>query len=309
MARPAKSGPGQRAALRHDADALGHALPALLIEARRVAQSVMHGVHGRRQSGPGEEFWQYRAYAQGDSAAEIDWRKSARAERVLVRENEWMAANTLWLWVQTDEGMSYHSRLAPVRKAYRAALIALALATLATRAGERICAIGAPHRPGHTARAVEKLAAWIDPRAPAACDNLPPAAELPRFSTCVLIGDLFASPDALEKRIRQLAARGARGHLLQVVDPAEETFPFTGRTIFEDFASSDSLTLGKAEELRAAYQERLAAHRDHLKTLARRLDWTFQIHRTDSPPQAALLALHARIGGHRRPSFATGGRP
>ena len=291
---------------RHDSDTLAHALPPLLIEAGRVAQSVMHGVHGRRRAGPGEDFWQYRPYAHGDSAAGIDWRKSARSERVLIRENEWTAANTLWIWTQTDEGMSFRSPQVKVNKAHRAAVIALALAQLATRAGERVCPIGAPFRPDHTARAIERLARWIDPAAPARREALPPPAGLPRFSVCVLIGDFFAPARALRERIRALAARGAQGHLLQITDPAEETFPFTGRTRFEDFASDAAFTAGRAEALRDDYIERLKAHREELRQNVRRLGWTFQIHRTDAPPQTAVLALHERIGG-RASAFSSAG--
>jgi len=294
-------------ALRNASEALAHALPPLLVEAERVAQTVMHGVHGRRRAGPGEDFWQYRHYVRGDDAAAIDWRKSAASERVLIRENEWMAANTLWLWVQTGAGMRYRSDMARVTKAHRAALIALALARLATRAGERVAALGAGWRPDHTGAAVERLAGWFDPETPMRREDLPPKAELPRFSTCVLIGDFFADADELEARVRELAARGARGHMLQVVDPAEETFPFTGRTRFEDCGGREAMTVGRAEALRREYMERLAKHRDRLSLLARRLDWTFHVHRTDAPVQHPLLLLHAHIGGHLAMPHARGG--
>ncbi len=277
----------------------------------------MHGMHGRRRSGPGEEFWQYRHYAAGDDAAAIDWRKSARSHKVLVRENEWMAANTLWLWAQTDAGMGYRSEMARHGKAHRAALIVLALAGLAIRGGERAGALGAPWRPGHSQRTLERLFERIDPDAPRVREALPPLAEVARFSTCVLVGDFFAPLAELEERIRALAARGARGHLLQVVDPAEEAFPFSGRTRFEDFGSDEAITLGRAEALRDDYRRRLAAHREALEALCRRIGWTFQVHRTDQPPGRALMALHGRIEGRMEGRLASvaanaglaGGRP
>ena len=276
------------------AERLAAALPPLLIAAERTAQAVLHGEHGRRRAGPGDAFWQYRPYGPGDSAADIDWRKSARAERVLVRETEWMAANTLWIWVQNDPGMRWRSHLAETDKAERAALIALALSTLAVKAGERIAPLGGPFRPDHTRRALHNLARHLDP-AGAEDATAPPPADIARFSTCLLIGDFFADPDALEARIRRLAANGASGHLLQVVDPAEETFPFHGRTRFERPGGADHVEFGRAEEVRDGYRRELAALRARLKDLARRIGWTFSLHRTDQPPQTAVLALHERI--------------
>ena len=95
--------------------------------------------------------------------------------------------------------------------------------------------------------------------------------------------------------------------MLQVVDPAEETFPFTGRTRFEDCTGHEAMTVGRAEALRPEYMERLAMHRERLSALARRLDWTFHVHRTDAPVQRPLLALHAHIGGHVAMPHARGG--
>ncbi len=286
------------------AQALSESLPALVMRARRIAASISHGPHGRRRTGPGEEFWQYRPYMPGDSAALVDWRKSARAQRVFVRETEWMAANSLWLWVQLDAGMQWRSPLAPEDKARRALLLALALARLAQRGGERIAALGAPFSPDHAPAALERMALWWARRhdtprhAPGTEDErrLPPLVALPRFSTCVLIGDFFTDPQALVRRLRQLAAQGARGHLLQVVDPAEETFPFTGRVRFRAPDSDLSVLGERAEELRRDYHHALRRMRHHLREEARKVGWTFLAHRTDASPQATLLALLARLG-------------
>jgi len=279
------------------AEALAQALPPLLLAAERVAEVAMHGVHGRRRAGPGDAFWQFRPYAPGDAAASIDWRKSARAERLFVRENEWMAANTLWLWVQRDAGMRWRSHLAREDKQHRALLLALALARLAQRAGERAGVIGAPFAPDHTRAAFERMAQYWLTRDEEATESasLPPTVPLPRFSSVVLVGDFFAAPEELKRRMVTLAASGVRGHLLQVVDPAEETFPYEGRVRFTDMQGSRQLLSERAEDLRAAYQRRLATLRVELATQARRLGWTFAVHRTDAPPQQALLALWARL--------------
>src|SRR3954452_23238450 len=124
-------------ALNDRADDLSRALPPLLVQALRIAATVIIGVHGRKRSGPGETFWQYRPYSFGDPVQHIDWHRSARSDRVFIRENEWEAANTLWLWVSPSVTMSFRSYLASAIKRDRAKLLALAVASLAVRAHER----------------------------------------------------------------------------------------------------------------------------------------------------------------------------
>ena len=86
-----------------------------------------------------------------------------------------------------------------------------------------------------------------------------------------------------------------RGHLLQVLDPAEETLPFSGRIRFEGVGSAEQALVPRVEGVRALYEERLARHRDGLAALAASSGWSFATHRTDQPPEAALLALHRRL--------------
>ena len=113
-------------------------IPALLIEAQRVAHTVAHGTHGRRRAGPGETFWQFRLYDQNDSATGIDWRRSASSDRLFVREREWEAAHTAWLWIDLSPSMRFRSQLAKSSKESRAVVLALAMTELLALGGERV---------------------------------------------------------------------------------------------------------------------------------------------------------------------------
>jgi uncharacterized protein (DUF58 family) len=77
------------------ARSLAESMPRLILEARRIAATVIHGLHGRRRAGPGENFWQYRHFLSGEPARRVDWRRSARDDQLYVREQEWEAAHTL----------------------------------------------------------------------------------------------------------------------------------------------------------------------------------------------------------------------
>ena len=111
----------------------------------------------------------------------------------------------------------------------------------------------------------------------------------------MLIGDFLAPLEETRRIVAQLAAGAVRGHLLQVLDPAEETLPFTGRVRFQALGRAEEALVPRVEGVRALYEERLARHRDGLAALAAASGWSFATHRTDQPPEAALLALHRRL--------------
>ena len=98
--------------IRREATTLSARLPSLVIAARRVAQTVRHGVHGRRRAGSGETFWQFRPFLSGEPSSRVDWRRSAREERAFVREREWEAAHTVWIWFDRSPSMQFASSLA-----------------------------------------------------------------------------------------------------------------------------------------------------------------------------------------------------
>jgi uncharacterized protein (DUF58 family) len=289
--------PAAALSLTNRADAAARVLPPLLVDAERIAASVILGDHGRKRAGPGESFWQYRPYSFGDSTQRIDWHKSARSDRVYIRENEWEAANTLWLWSSPALSMDFRSARTGISKRDRAQLIAMAAGVLAVRAHERIAAIGAPYAPDHSRNALVCAANWM-----LAADGppLPAFARMPRFSSALMVGDFFDTPADIARAITPMASAGIKGHLVQVVDVAEETLPYSGRIEFQEMAGPLRFLSAKTETLRGAYIERLAAHRDALRDLSRRIGWTFTIHRTEEPPARLLMMLHALISGDLR---------
>ena len=271
------------------AEALGASLPPLVVQAERVASTVMQGVHGRRRPGQGDAFWQFRPYLPGDAAARVDWRQSAKSDRLFVRETEWEAAQTVALWCQGGPAMDWRSdRMFPTKRV-RGELLLLALAALLFRGGERVRLFGLP-RAFSGRGALPTLAQSLPSAAEVAADG-----RIPRHARAVLIGDFLAPLQESRHVVAQLAARGVRGHLLQVLDPAEETLPFSGRIRFEGVGSAEQALVPRVEGVRALYEERLARHRDGLSALAASSGWSFATHRTDQPPEVALLALHRRL--------------
>lgn len=285
-----------RTAIRHRAEELSARFPPLLVAAERVAASVSQGVHGRRRVGVGETFWQFRRYQPGDGLAHIDWRQTAKGDAVFVRETEWEAAQTVWMWRDGSKSMDYRSGDVPETKKERAELLLLALAFLLSRSGERAALLGQSRMPMGGRSMPTRIAALLgndESDAP----GLPPKTRLPRHARAVLFGDFLSPPEEVSALFGHYAGQGVSGFVVRLADPAEADFPFSGRIRFQDTDARAQALIGRAETVREDYLERMAAHDGALAEAARAWGWRYIVHRTDRPAQTALLALHQALGG------------
>jgi uncharacterized protein (DUF58 family) len=289
LAEAAAAGPG----LARRAEALGGNLPPLLVEAQRVAATVAQGVHGRRRVGQGDSFWQFRPFVTGDASSRIDWRQSAKSSRAYIRETEWEAAQTVHLWRNAAPSMHWRSSRAWPEKAARADLLLLALAALLLRGGERAALFGERAVAGRAG--LDRLAASLG-RAEAGAASLPPAAVLPRHARVVLIGDFLAPLADIRAVVSRLAAIPVSGHLLQVLDPAEVDLPYEGRVRFFGVRREGEALIPRVESVRDAYGARLRAQQEGIAAICTAARWGFGFHRTDHPPESALLALYVALG-------------
>ena len=278
-----------------EARALAETMPRLILEARRIAATVIHGLHGRRRAGPGENFWQYRRFLSGEPARRVDWRRSARDDNLYVREQEWEAAHTVWMWPDRSPSMLFTSRLAQESKLDRCLVVAFALAEVLVQAGERVGMPGLM-RPTGSRNVLDKMANAI-------VHDVTERPSLPRI-LCALVarrdrrGIGFLEPDG----------GGARDACAARPRPARMAIPCRSsirrKRPFPIPAASNSSSRkvparsppaapkpGKASTRRA-----LARHRAEIRAETDKLGWSFTIHRTDRPATELLLALHARLG-------------
>ncbi len=275
------------------AEALGARLPPLLVAAQRVASTVAQGVHGRRRVGQGDSFWQYRPFVAGDSPGRIDSRASAKTDRAYVRETEWEAAQTVYLWRDASPSMDWRSGAAVPLKKDRAELLLLALAALLMRGGERVRLLGGPLRLRGGRGALEGLVEALGDIPDSG--GLPPQAPLPRHARVVLVGDFLSPLDSIGRMVGAMAAIPVQGHLLQVLDPAEALLPYTGRVRFQGTEAERDEIVPRVEGIRGAYADALAAQLHGLARLCATAGWGFGTHRTDHAPEAAMLALYSAL--------------
>lgn len=241
---------------------------ALRLQAEKVAHSYLRGPHGRKRTGQGERFWQFRPYHAGDMPRDIDWRQSAKRDDVFVREREHEAAQSLWVWRDASASMRFSSRKSLPAKADYAEVIVLALSLLALEAGERVGALGADARARSHVNALPQLQAQLD-EAPAPDARLVPPSSRAHV---LLAGDFFMDIAGVDAACAAIAARQGRPVLLQVCDPAEESLPYRGRVRFDDIEQpvATGILIDDVDALRAAYLEKFSAHRAALGDIARR---------------------------------------
>ncbi|MEO0382231.1 MAG: DUF58 domain-containing protein [Pseudomonadota bacterium] len=281
--------------------ALADAMPDLMVEAKNLAASLLAGLHGRKRAGAGQSFWQFRQYSSGDASSRIDWRRSARGDALFVREMEWESAHTVRLSVDMSSSMRFASPDAREPKRDRAVVMALALTAMLTKGGERVGLIGGERpKTGHAAlntMALELITRDTDKSGKLRWSDM--TAVKPREDV-IILSDFLFDEESRSGLIEQLVARGARAHLVQIVDPVEEAFPFKGRMRFQplDKHSSD-ITAGRAESWQQPYQVLFRAFTDELRQISRARGWSHTISHTDRPAATPLLSVHEALSRAR----------
>lgn len=279
-------------------------IPDLLVEAQRVANTVYAGWHGRKRRGTGEDFWQFRHYTKGENIASIDWRRSAKEKnQFYIRDNELQASQTIWLWVDESPSMLYQSKNAAVSKQSRALVLAFAMAELLSRSGERVGLIGVQPPISHR-RAAEQIANALMLAEPQI--ELDNNHQISDFSNVILFSDflpklngtLGSNEQSTTKALKQFSNKHVRGHLVQIVDPAEESFPFSGRIEFNDPETGEKFISGSAASIKQDYVALFKAHTNSISKMAQQIGWTHTLHHTDQLASKALLNLHMNMSAN-----------
>jgi uncharacterized protein (DUF58 family) len=283
--------------LRSQAETLAAHLPPLLAEAEHLAATVLLGDHGRRRAGTGDTFWQYRPAQTHDAARHIDWRRSARSDARFVQDKEWQIAQSVILWVDQGAAMGFASG-DHATKGDRARILAMALAVLLIRGGERVGLTGLRLPPRRGAMQLQQMAQILSEDA-TTDHGSPDVTGLVPQSRALFVSDFLGNIDGLRDALARAADRGVKGALLQVLDPQEEAFQFDGRTIFQSMTGSVSHETLRARDLKSRYLDRLAARKDALAQLARITGWQFHTHHTGQSATQALLWLYGALERRR----------
>ncbi len=288
--------------LRHAADKASSDLPALLAAAEKAAQSILAGEHNMRKPGHGESFWQFRDYQPQDNPNEIDWRQSAKGDRVFIRQKEKQTPQPIALWCAAGPSMDYSSGREIPTKAWEAAVTALALSLLLTRRGEHVSLLGGRRRPGRSEYTLSRLAEQLigNLRSGSPLPVNLSEERLPRGHTAVLLGDFLRPAEEIEAALRQVNTTAGSGLLIQILDQAEISLPFTGRIIYCDPETGKRVPVDNSADIRNEYLDRIDSHLAAVRQICRGLGWEYFLHITDSPVSSTLIKIWDALGNNRQ---------
>ncbi|MEM7073710.1 MAG: DUF58 domain-containing protein [Pseudomonadota bacterium] len=293
----------ETAQFRAKAEAEAARLPPLLARAEHLAGTVLLGEHGRRRPGMGDDFWQYRPVQPGDELRQIDWRRSGRSDTQYLRQTEWQIAQSVTIWVDGAASMRFSSDPGNPdipEKAERARVLALALAILLNRAGERVGLAGTDLPPRRGEPQIERLAQGLSSD-DAADYGKPDTNGMLAHGRALFVSDFLGSIEGVRDALTTAADRGVQGIVYQVLDPEEEMFSsFRGRTIFKSMGDTLTHETLKASDLKVRYLERLDQRKYELEELCRRTGWLFGRHTTSNSAQEALQWLYHAFDGEYR---------
>ena len=172
-------------------------------------------------------------------------------------------------------------------------VLAFALAELLARSGERVGWLGLTD-PILSRNSADRLAEALIQAEPQT--SFPQRPKMGNHSDVVIFSDFLDPVPEITEHWRSIQKLGARGHVVQIIDPAEEVFPFSGRVEFNDPESGEKFTSGNAVALKAGYESEIAVRKTAFRQAANALDWSFIRHHTDRLASQALVALHHNLG-------------
>lgn len=295
--------------LRPEAERVAAQVPELRARAIKTAFHVLHGANPRKRAGAGESFWQFREYEPGDMPREIDWRQSAKTDRVFIRQKEHYTAQSCLFWTKRNADMNFKSDTSRIDKKFAANVLALTLALLHSHGGEMIGFAGA-QRPGHsekTLREFEHLLLQDSPPiltfpplggrdsssapSPPRGEGWGEGANIPRHCQFYAISDFLEPVADIREALKPLAERTRNGWMVVVLDPAELELPYDGRIQFENMAGDSRVMIDNARDIREAYQARMRGHLEDLQGLATRWGWRLIVHNTAEPLEDTALNI------------------
>ncbi len=275
-------------------------VPPMRLVAQELASRIA-GPRPRNKAGAGMTLQANTAYdPQRHTPKQVNWRRQGPTDStgkpaLMARDMKKEVIYTTYMAFDMSRSMRFQSEDSACNKAQEAGILGMALAYLTVAAGDQFTVLGSDMNMGRRENAVDNMAATLNRMYDREAD-LPSLSQykgrpLERGSFAVIFTDAMTDPEALQKKLKQLARTGVKGHVVQVLDPVERDMTFDGNVNFVDLKTGDTHDkIGDVAAIRENYVERFNTHQQELHAAVKGVPgWRITTHYTGETDRAATL--------------------
>ncbi len=264
--------------------------------ARTVVEGYISGLHHSPFKGFSAEFAGYREYMPGDDLKHFDWKVFARSDRRYVREYEEETNMTCTILLDASASMGYRSD--GCSKLEYGCALAAALTFLMTQQRDQVGLVifdeslreRIPPRssPAHMKYVIDRLEKVVPRGKTGIASSLHLIAEsLKRRGLVIVLSDLVEDQDAVMNAFEHFRHERHELIVMNLFDPAEIAFPFSGLIEFRDLETREKMQL-RAEVLGDEYRSKFAAFVDRYRRDTTRAKVDYQMLSTATPFEVML---------------------
>jgi len=278
-------------------------LEGLELKARLIVEGYVSGLHASPFHGFSIEFAEHREYVPGDDLRYVDWKVFGKSDRYYLKQYEEETNFACYLLLDTSASMQYRSPEAPLSKLDYAKCVAAAISYLVLKQQDSVGLATfdegvrqftrASSQPSH----LKLLCHQLEQAGPLGETALGPifhdlAERIRKRGVIVVLSDFFDDVASLALGLKHFRHRRHDVVCLQIIDPAEQEFPFQDPVLFRGLEQEpDTMTDPKA--LRRAYQAEFEHFLAELRGQCRDLRMDYTLLRTDRPLDVALTGFLA----------------
>ena len=262
---------------------------ALGMNARFIVEGYMAGEHKSPYRGFAIEFAQHREYAPGDDVRHVDWKVQAKTERLYIKQYEQETNFVAHLLLDGSESMNYGS--GELSKLEYGKMMAACLSYLILYQRDAV-ALGIfdeevqeylprSDNRDNLFKIMDRLAGFGPERETRIAPVLHGmASQIRRKGIVIVISEFFDDEQEVIEGIQHLRFNGHEVIVMQVLDPHEIDFPFSGMIEFDGLENIPRIQT-RPSQIKKSYPREFEAFRERRRTACERHQCHFVDVRTD----------------------------
>ena len=272
---------------------IANLLPSLLSHSSILLKNIYIGLHSTRFAGKGENFWQFKEYTQGESVLNIDWRKSASSQKILVKQNEKELSKTIYLYFDRSNSMNYKSKSVNYNKFFFSALLTITLCKLFSGNKEKVFIFNSENKPINCSTNINNFnkSFLLNKKQ----HSFPKINHFKDKSLCIFFSDFLFDSAELKSLLAKFKKKEIQGYIIQVLDPMEVNFKLSSTSLLNDLETNENIIFDKDKDIESEYSKKLKDLENNLKNIASYSNWKYYRFSTDNDVSKFLISLSKSI--------------